>query len=123
MSRMPGLTAESAVYASTRHYRSTFVFEAVGQIRIAGHLTPQDHQCSSAAVDQCLSDAEDTLQSELDGCEEFPITRRGPCAAAATARYQAAIAKCDECPAGTRCDSNVCCPNDRVSCAPPCAFR
>jgi hypothetical protein len=121
----PGFLAEAALYKSTTHYRSALPnTESVGRmIPIVKQLTSQDQLCSTATVTQCLTDAENVLQNEQDACNDLgTLQQRERCRTAARREYTAAIANCDPCPVGTRCESNVCCPNDRPTCAPPCVY-
>jgi hypothetical protein len=120
----PGFFAEAALYVSSRRYRSGLSnAQAVGRIRILRKLTAQDQQCNSAAVSQCITDAGNALQQELADCNDLPTPQEiAKCRVQARNDYKAAVAQCDPCPAGTRCESNVCCPNDQVTCAPPCSF-
>jgi hypothetical protein len=122
---VPGFVAEAAVYSSTHHYRSALPSpQAIGRIRIVRQLTPQDQQCSTATVIQCLADAENVYQNELAACDDLRTAQqRAHCRAVAGQDYNAAIAKCDPCPTGSRCESNVCCPSDQATCAPNCTFR
>jgi len=78
-----------------------------------------------AAIEACVRAADDLFEREAADCQEAP--NPGPCIAAARRRHDAAVKACGPCPTGTRCESNTCCPDDKVSCAtqpaPGCLLR
>jgi hypothetical protein len=72
--------------------------------------------CRTADVTACIAAADQQLEQELDDCAEVP--KPAQCRVAARKRHGQAVKACDPCPASTRCESNVCCPNDQATCAP-----
>jgi len=84
---------------------------------------PQAKVCVTATVSACITAADAAFESESEGCQGVPNSPPEAirkCLAAARRRRDAAVKACDPCPTGTRCESNVCCPNSQVTCAPPC---
>jgi hypothetical protein len=119
----PGFFAQAAVYYSRTHYRSVTAGAPLdGWVRVFGEVTPLDQACNGAGVAQCITEAQNTLEQELADCNDLPNPQQATkCRVAARVRFNQAVAKCDPCPTGSRCDSNVCCPNDKATCAPPCS--
>jgi hypothetical protein len=84
----------------------------------------QAQACVTATVSACIAAANAAFESESEGCQEIPNPTPpaiAKCIAAARKRRDAAVKACDPCPTGSRCDSNVCCPNTQATCAPVCA--
>ena len=71
-----------------------------------------------AQIDACIKAADDEFDRQVQDCQE--ITHPESCRVAARKRHDVAIRACGPCPSGTRCESDVCCPNDQATCAPPC---
>lgn len=77
--------------------------------------------CRAADIKACMDKADADLERQLDDCNEVP--NRVLCREAAQRRHNDAIKACNPCPANTRCESDVCCPNDLATCAPPCSIK
>lgn len=127
--RFDELSREFADGVSRRAILKTLAWLGVGSIfpsiPVVGspRLRPQAPTCVTTTVTACITAANAAFESESQDCRE--LSNNTPqavarCIAAARRRRDVKVKGCDPCPAGTRCESNTCCPNSRVTCAPPC---
>jgi hypothetical protein len=126
--RFDELSCEFANGVSRRSVLKTLAWSGVGgifgSIPILGSRLAwagQSQSCATATVAACIAAANATFEQETQDCQEVGTPQtRGRCIAAAKKRHDEAVKACDQCPTGTRCESNVCCPNSQLTCAPPC---
>lgn len=97
------------------------IFGSIGLTRPRIVWAAQSQTCKAADINACVSSANDRFDTEVQDCQDLPNQpARTKCVTAARQRHNASLKACDPCPSGTRCESDLCCPNSQATCAPVC---